>query len=106
VTGDYNPIHVSRLLARLFGFRRDLVHGMWGLARATAGLEELADDGPVRVDVAFKGPLYMEHEVTVRASPCAGGRSLRLFCEGDERPAMQVAVRRVAADAEVGAPPR
>lgn len=105
ITGDYNPIHISRLLAKLLGFRRDLVHGMWGLARATAPLEELQTEGPVRIDAAFKGPLYMEHEVTVSAKSCPGGRSLRLRCEGDERPAIQVAVRRVAEDAELAEPP-
>ena len=101
ITGDYNPIHVSRWLARLFGFKRDLVHGMWGLARATSGLEELENGKPVRVDVAFKGPLFMEHEVTVLVSDTKDGRRLRLFCGEEPRPAAIVMVRNCAARARV-----
>ncbi len=98
ITGDYNPIHISRLLAKLFGFRRDLVHGMWGVARATNQIEELRSEGPVRVDIAFKGPLYMEHRVRVFSSPLEGGQSLRLFCGKEERPAVQIVVRKVGKD--------
>ena len=36
VSGDRNPIHVSRLGARLFGFRRPIAHGMYTAARALA----------------------------------------------------------------------
>lgn len=93
ITGDYNPIHVSKVLAKAFGFKRDLVHGLWGVARATAGMEELNSDQPVRVDIAFKGPLFMEHEVVARALDCENGRTLRLFCGKEERPAVQVVVR-------------
>ena len=98
ITGDYNPIHISRLLAKLFGFRRDLVHGMWGVARATNRVEELRSEGPVRVDIAFKGPLYMEHKVKGLSAPCEGGQSLRLFCGKEERPAVHVVVRAVDKD--------
>jgi len=99
ITGDYNPIHVSCWLARAFGFKRDLVHGMWGAARAVAGLVEFESEGPVRVDVAFKGPLFMEHSVDVRGVDCAGGRSLRLFCGTEPRPAAQIVIRVVDPDA-------
>jgi hypothetical protein len=34
VTGDLNPIHLSALSARLFGFRRAIAHGLWTQARA------------------------------------------------------------------------
>ncbi|WP_240645730.1 MaoC/PaaZ C-terminal domain-containing protein [Georgenia sp. SYP-B2076] len=36
VSGDRNPIHVSRLGARLFGFRRPIAHGMYTAALALA----------------------------------------------------------------------
>jgi MaoC like domain len=99
ITGDYNPIHISRLMARLFGFKRDLVHGMWGVARATAGQPLLQSGDPVRIDVAFKGPLYMENEVVVRESDCRRGRSLRLYCGREARPAVLVVVQAVDHDA-------
>ncbi|UNX54581.1 hypothetical protein MF406_17135 [Georgenia sp. TF02-10] len=36
VSGDRNPIHVSRLGARMFGFPRPIAHGMYTAARALA----------------------------------------------------------------------
>jgi hypothetical protein len=39
VSGDRNPIHTSRLGARLFGFPGPIAHGMWTKARALAALE-------------------------------------------------------------------
>lgn len=105
ITGDYNPIHVSRMMAKLFGFRRDLVHGLWGVARATQGMPELNTQEPVRVDIAFKGPLFMEHQVSVKAVDCPGGRSLRLFCGKEPRPAVQVVVRSATLDSREQFPP-
>ncbi len=37
-SGDCNPIHLSRITARLFGYRRPIVHGMWSAARCLAVL--------------------------------------------------------------------
>lgn len=95
ITGDYNPIHVSKILARIFGFRRDLVHGMWGVAHGTSSSDELCHSGPIRADISFKGPLFMESEVLVRATTCSSGTSLRLFCGEEPRPAVLVVVRQV-----------
>lgn len=33
VSGDHNPIHTSPMLARMFGFRGAIAHGMFTLAR-------------------------------------------------------------------------
>ena len=95
ITGDYNPIHISPLAARLFGFPRDLVHGMWGVARASADLEELQSDKPVRLDVTFKGPLFMRTEVKVTSAPVPKGRNLKLFCGTEPRPAALIRLREV-----------
>ena len=38
VAGDRNPIHMYWWTARLFGFRRPIIHGMWTLARCMAAL--------------------------------------------------------------------
>lgn len=55
VSGDRNPIHTSRLAARLFGFPRPIAHGMWSLARCLAAL----DDEPSTVDASFKLPILL-----------------------------------------------
>lgn len=48
-TGDWNPIHLHALSARLFGFKRAIIHGMWSLARSVAELDLPAGQGPVRL---------------------------------------------------------
>lgn len=43
VSGDRNPIHLHPLLARPFGYRRPIAHGMWSAARCLAALTERGD---------------------------------------------------------------
>ena len=38
ISGDVNPIHMSDLTARAFGFPRAIAHGMWSLGRTRLGL--------------------------------------------------------------------
>lgn len=68
VSGDRNPIHTSRLGARLLGFRRPIAHGMWTKARCLAALEGRLPDA-YTVDVRFKLPLPLRSTVAFSASP-------------------------------------
>ena len=68
VSGDRNPIHLSALAAKAFGFRRTIAHGMYTAARA------LADVGPERGDafvwdVTFAKPVLLPSTVTMRVGP-------------------------------------
>ena len=68
VSGDHNPIHTSRLGARLLGFRRPIAHGMWSKARCLAALEGRLPDA-YTVDVAFKRPILLPATVAFSATP-------------------------------------
>ncbi|MER7455411.1 MaoC/PaaZ C-terminal domain-containing protein [Micromonospora sp. NPDC126480] len=68
VSGDHNPIHTSRLGARLFGFRRPIAHGMWSKARCLGALENRLPDA-YHVDVAFKLPLPLPSTVSFSSTP-------------------------------------
>jgi hypothetical protein len=68
VSGDHNPIHTSRLAARLFGFPRPIAHGMWSKARCLAALENRLPEAYV-VDVAFRRPLPLPATVAFHATP-------------------------------------
>ncbi len=62
VSGDRNPIHVSMLGAKAFGFPRPIAHGMWSAARCLAAIEvEL----PAAYDygVVFKRPILLPSTV-------------------------------------------
>lgn len=68
VSGDHNPIHTSRLGARLFGFRRPIAHGMWSKARCLAALDGRLPEAYI-VDVAFKLPLPLPSTAAFTATP-------------------------------------
>jgi acyl dehydratase len=66
VSGDRNPIHMSDLAAKLFGFKRAIAHGMWTKARALAQLGARVPDA-FTVDVRFEKPLFIPAKVVFAA---------------------------------------
>lgn len=63
VSGDRNPIHVSRLGARLFGFPRPIAHGMYTAARALAATRRIR--GPFEWTAQFAKPVLLPGDVTL-----------------------------------------
>lgn len=63
VSGDRNPIHLYPFTARLFGFKRQIAHGMWSKARVLAALEKQFPQQAFSVDVQFKLPLFIPASV-------------------------------------------
>lgn len=76
VAGDYNPIHMHQLSARLFGFRAAIAHGMWTKARCLAALASRLPNGYV-VEVAFRRPLLLPATVQLAEGDEAGGGEIR-----------------------------
>jgi MaoC dehydratase-like protein len=68
VSGDRNPIHLSAVTARLFGFRTAIAHGMWAKARCLAALEADGAGRPdrFRVEVTFRRPVPVPGAVEFR----------------------------------------
>lgn len=79
VSGDYNPIHLSKLTARALGFPRAIAHGMWSLARATALVESARGVAAKTLSVQFKQPLLLPGKVTVKFNPGAAGTDFSLL---------------------------
>jgi acyl dehydratase len=63
ISGDRNPIHLTAITAKPFGFPRAIAHGMWTKARCIAALEGRLPDA-CQIDVAFKTPLLLPGSVT------------------------------------------
>lgn len=66
-SGDFNPIHLTPLTAKLFGFPTTIIHGMWTHARALAALQdELPEAYEVRVQftkpIALPATVNFTHE--------------------------------------------
>jgi acyl dehydratase len=71
ISGDRNPIHLYPWTARLFGFPRQIAHGMWTMARCVAALELADPAAAIRASVDFRAPVRLPSEVTFTASPAA-----------------------------------
>jgi acyl dehydratase len=83
VSGDYNPIHLTALSAKALGFPRQIAHGMWTKARCVAMLENRLPEA-VRVDVAFKKPVFLPSSVAYGSRPVDGGHAFSLHKRGSD----------------------
>ena len=72
VSGDVNPIHLSGLTAKAFGFPRAIAHGMWTVARVLGALSGRLPDA-FAYDVAFRKPLLLPSTVQLATAPADGG---------------------------------
>ncbi|GAB3429458.1 MaoC/PaaZ C-terminal domain-containing protein [Flindersiella endophytica] len=70
VSGDYNPIHLHPLSARLFGYRRPIAHGMWTKARCLAAFQGRLPDA-YTAEVSFAAPILLPSTVSFGASRSA-----------------------------------
>jgi acyl dehydratase len=61
VSGDHNPIHLSGVAAKAFGFPRAIAHGMWTKARCLAALRL---PGAFTAEARFKKPILLPSTVT------------------------------------------
>lgn len=77
VSGDRNPIHLSDLSARVFGFKKAIAHGMWLAARAAAHYEGRLPSG-FSYDVNFRAPLFLPGKVLLASTPKPGGWELEV----------------------------
>lgn len=84
VSGDRNPIHLSNLAARAFGFRRRIAHGMWTKARCLAQLAGRLPAPPYAVAVEFHTPVLLP--ATVGFSQAADGGEFAVHDAGTGRP--------------------
>jgi acyl dehydratase len=72
VSGDVNPIHLSGLTAKAFGFKRAIAHGMWVKARVLGTLAGRLPEA-ISVDVGFRKPLFLPSTVTLSTAQAGGG---------------------------------
>jgi len=103
ISGDYNPIHMSKLAAKAFGFKRDIAHGFGVMAQAidrTSLLEdsqtETSNSHAVQLDVIFKGPIFLDTDVSLKHKPDQAPGRLDLYCGNNTRPNLCLAITSVA----------
>jgi len=54
---DFNPIHLSSLLARAFGCKRAIAHGMYAIGRAAARIERHTGKPLIEIAARFRRPI-------------------------------------------------
>jgi hypothetical protein len=79
VSGDYNPIHLYALSAKLFGFKKAIAHGMFSKAIIVSRLagEFAFYKGAFEIETLFKQPISLPSEAMLsyahsKASPSHG----------------------------------
>jgi acyl dehydratase len=61
-SGDFNPIHLHPLGAKILGFKRHIAHGMWSKSRSLSTQFEVLDE-PFKCKVKFVKPLFLPNKV-------------------------------------------
>ncbi len=88
ITGDYNPIHVSSLAAKLFGFPRAIIHGLWSAGVCAARLPGASLTYPAKYDVLFKGPVFLGSTVKTLVEDSEHECRFDLYCGNNPRPCL------------------
>ncbi|WP_156923481.1 MaoC/PaaZ C-terminal domain-containing protein [Massilia alkalitolerans] len=73
LSGDWNPIHLTRWSARLMGMRKPIIHGMHTLASCCSVLENESGRSAVRIECRFRSPVALGSAVVLRATAGTGG---------------------------------
>ncbi len=83
VSGDYNPIHLSAISAKLFGFPCAIAHGLWNKARTLAALDDHLPTANVDIAVQFRKPVRLPGEVTLMSSAAGSSGDFELMGPGE-----------------------
>ena len=89
ISGDYNPIHLSALSAKLFGFKHAIAHGMWSKARCLAAMDSLIPQAGYSVDVNFLKPVFLPSKVNFYSNLSDSQRQFSLFNASAEQMHLQ-----------------
>lgn len=66
ISGDYNPIHLNKLLAKAFGFPKQVIHGWYTFSKALSP-HYLNTPDAHEIHGAFKKPLFLPARVINRS---------------------------------------
>ncbi len=86
LSGDRNPIHLSAVTARLFGFKRAIAHGMWTNARALSCLLPSEPLDQASLAVEFKTPLFLPGRATLWSARSSRGALFEVRDAKGQRP--------------------
>ena len=96
ISGDFNPIHLTKRTAKMFGFKQAVAHGMWSLGRCLGAAAPHLPPGPIQIDTQFKLPVYVPSEALARTWPVDGGVDISMCTTRGDRLHLAMQVRPLA----------
>jgi len=58
-SGDYNPWHVSVILAKMFGFKTAIVQGFFSLSKSISLMKDSIPKYPLKMEVEWRKPIFL-----------------------------------------------
>lgn len=101
LSGDLNPVHYFTPWARLLGFKRDFCHTQRIISDCLQRLPnalEIMNMESLRLDVAFKGPVYYGSKLVLRGARKPNGVRFNLYSGVTDKPAIPGNIQEVDAD--------
>ena len=87
LSGDLNPLHMSNLYARRFGYAGAFAHPQRAIGQCLGHLGA-AHHAPMQLDTWIKGPVFYGAQLALRSEPRAAEQLFALHVDGDARPAI------------------
>lgn len=84
-SGDFNPIHLHPITAKIFGFERHLIHGMWSVGKILSLLEKRMPES-FELTASFKTPIYLPASVIFRHEKTEQGFNFDIVDNAQEKP--------------------
>lgn len=84
-SGDFNPIHLHSLSAKLFGFPGHIIHGMWNLGKIVSEFESRVPEN-YELTVLFKLPIFLPANVIFRHEKTNLGFDFDIVDKTQEKP--------------------
>lgn len=84
-SGDFNPIHLHPLSAKLFGFPTHIIHGMWSVGKILALLGNRMSES-FEYTVLFKVPVFLPASIIFRHEKTDNGFNFDVVDKTQEKP--------------------
>lgn len=93
-SGDFNPIHLHPLTAKLFGFQGHIAHGMWNVGKILALLEKRVAKN-YELTVLFKTPVFLPANIIFRHEKTELGFNFDIMDKTQEKPHLKGYINRI-----------
>lgn len=91
-SGDFNPIHIHPMTAKLFGFKRNIAHGMFTASKVLAQSHKVWDKAH-EFAVSFKTPIFLPSTVVYRSAETKNNIIVDVVDEKETQPHLKAYIK-------------